>query len=92
MLNFVTEMTISSAEAIVSMAFGAHHVRQIQRGQMELAVRTLGVSENLKRAEKHEFIMPIARALLNRGIIKIAAKDANIRNLCQNDLKKVKAF
>ena len=92
MLNFVTEMTVSSAETIVSMAFGAHHIHQIERCQMESAVRTLGVSENLKKAERHEFIKPIARALLNRGIIKIAVKDTNIRNLCQNDLKKLKAF
>jgi len=59
---------------------------------MESAMRTLGVSENLKKAEKLEFIMPIARALLNRGVIKIAAKDANITNHCQNDFKKVTAL
>ena len=52
---------------------------------MESAMRTLGVSENLKKAEKSEFIMPIARALLNRGVIKIAVNDANITNHCQND-------
>jgi len=73
------------------VAFGAHFFKDISRQQLESAVKSLNIQENLKRAEKNEFIFPLAKALLTKGIIKIK-KNAKMDNLCRDDLKKVKPF
>lgn len=74
--------------------FGAHFVKEISRGQLEAAAKSLLPPETrrkLVKAEKSQFILPLAKAFVNKNIVKIT-KGVNFSSLTRNDVKKIKTF
>ena len=85
---------MQSGEAIVLTAFGAHFFKEISRAQLESAARSFlspGPQQALRKADKVDFIIPLARAFLRRRIVKLLPK-ANFKSLAREDVIKVGTF
>ena len=85
---------MTSAEAVLLTAFGAHFLKEVSRSQLESAAKSLlsqQIIQQLKKADKGDFSMPLAEAFLKKGIVKVA-EGCNLRNLSRGDLKKVGPF
>ena len=83
-----------SAEAVVLTAFGAHFFKEVSRSQLESASKSLlplDVTQQLKKRDKGDFIIPLAEAFLKKGIVKLT-EGANLKNLAREDIKKVGPF
>jgi len=68
------------------VAFGAHFYKDISRGQLESAAKSFGIT---KKHEKSDYMIPLAKSLLNNGFIKIY-KNADFTSLGRDDIKRVK--
>ena len=85
---------MQSVEAVVLTAFRVHFLKEISRGQLDSAAKSLltwDLQHQLKKADKGDFIIPLAKAFIRKGIIKLAAK-ANFNNLAREDIRKVGTF
>ena len=74
MYAFFTDLSMQSGEAIVIVAFGAHFLKNVARNQLKSAAKSLlspKDGKDLQKAEKHRFIFPLAKAFVNKGIVKI---------------------
>jgi len=91
---FHIDMSNTSAEAVVLTAFGAHFLKEVSRSQLESAAKSLlatNVLTNLKKADKGDFIIPLAEALIKHKIVKVV-EDADWKQLGRQDLEKVGTF
>ena len=85
---------MTSAEAVLLTAFGAHFLREVSRSKLESAAKSILPSDTihqLKKADKGDFIIPLAEEFLKRGVIELA-QGANLKNLAREDIKKVGPF
>jgi len=88
------ELSMNSAEAVLLTAFGAFFFKEVSRSQLESAAKSLLPQHRLnqlKKADKADFLMPLAEVILKKGIVTIS-KDCDIKNLSRGDLKKVGPF
>ena len=89
---------MTSAEAVLLTAFGAHFLKEISRSQLESAAKSLlpmTTIQRLKKGDKADFTIPLAEAFLKKGVVKLAEDtDANynLQNLARGDIKKVGPF
>lgn len=92
---FVCEgLSPQSGEAVVIVAFGAHFFKDVARTQLESAAKSLLTPAERKRlvkAEKSKFVLPLAKAFLERGIVKVD-KGCKLSKLSRNNLQKVGTF
>ena len=89
-----TDLSMTSAEAVILTAFGSHFLKEVTRSQLESAAKSLLSPETVhqikKNGDKGDFIIPIAEALLKKGTIKIeGSSDIDLKNLAREELKKV---
>ena len=67
-------MNIKSSEVILLVAFKAHRIKDISRPQLAGAARkycTADVMKTLKGADKSQYLIPVAVALVKKNIIKV---------------------
>ena len=87
-------LSTQSGEAVIIVAFGAHFFKDITRSQLESAAKSLLTPDERKalhKAEKAKFVLPLAKALIDREIIKVN-KGANMSRLTRNNLQKIGTF
>ena len=89
-----TGMSLKSAEVIVMVAFQAHKLKDISRGQLYGAIKKLCPPEQVKElrgCDKLNLCMPLAKALVTRKVVKVVsgAKYSNIKRV---DVNKVLPF
>ena len=75
-------------------AFAAHFLKYISRSQLLSAAKTLLSSGDRKQfhgAEKSHFLVPLGKAFVTKGIVKIN-KGACIESLSRNDVTKIGKF
>lgn len=90
----LTEISMSSAEVIVTKAFKTHFIKEVGQSQLIGAAKTLlgkDKHQELKGAEKAKLIVPLAEALLAKKIIEVAP-EASLQNLSRTDVKKISTF
>ena len=91
---FYIALSSLGGEAIVLVAFGAHFFKDVSRSQLESAAKSLLTAaerKDLYKAEKSKFVLPLAKAFVRKGIVKIASS-SKITTLTRNNLKKVGTF
>ena len=83
---------MTSAEAVILAAFGAHFFKEVSQSQLESAAKSLLPLKTVsQKGDKRDYIMPLAEAFLKKGIIKVVGR-SNLKNLARGDLKKVGPF
>ena len=85
---------MQSGEAVVLTVFGSHFFKEISRSQLESAAKSLlplDLQHSLKKADKVDFIIPLARAFIRKAIVKLPAK-ANFKSLAREEITKVGTF
>lgn len=88
------DLTQKSGSVIVMVAFAVHFIKEVSRSQLQSASRNLLSAEERKRLqslEKIEFYIPLAKAMVERGIVKVR-QGANIKSLSRSDVEKMKPF
>lgn len=91
-----TALTFKGGEVVVMEAFGAHFMKDVSRGQLTSAAKSLLSSKQRKSiasmgAEKSHFISRLAKEFLHRKIVH-NRKNASLNSLCRNNVKKVGPF
>lgn len=84
---------MQSGEAVVLTAFGAHFFKEV-RSQLESAAKSLlhpDVQQALRKKDKVDFIIPLARAFIKKQIVKLSSK-AEYKSLARDDITKVGTF
>lgn len=79
---------------IIITAFAVHFIKEVSRSQLQSASRTLlsGEERNrLQKLEKSEFILPLAKAMINQDIVKVR-RGADMKSLSRSDVEKMKPF
>jgi len=90
----VSDLSEKSAEAVLLTMFGVHFYKEITRGQLESAAKSLlptNIVTSLKKADKEDYAMPLAKVFIKNGIAELK-KDADLKELGREDITKVGIF
>ena len=88
---FTDQLTIKGAEIIILSAFRTHFLKEISRGQLQAAATTLKV-KGVATLDKKNMLIPIANAMLKKGIV-VTKRDVNLAKISKReDIKKVGTF
>ena len=85
---------MQSGKAVIQTVFGAHFLKEVSRAQLESAAKSLlppHIQQQLRKADKGEYVIPLAKAFLRKGIIKLSA-NADFKSLTRENIKKVGTF
>jgi len=92
--SLVEILSQQSTAVIVMTVYGAHNLKEITRGQLQSAAHHFSPTAQKKlvgKEDKKQLLLPLAKYLIDEGIIKI--KDsACISELTCNDVTKEKLF
>lgn len=87
-------LSAKSGEVIVMTAFTAHFLKDISRSQLMSAAKSLLSSHDRKQlhgAEKSHFMVPLGKAFVENGIVRID-KGACVESLVRNNASKIGTF
>ena len=87
-------LSVKSGQVLVMTAFGAHFLKDISCFQLMSAAKSLLSSHDRKElhgAEKSHFMVPLGKAFVKNGIVKIN-KGACVESLVRNDASKIGTF
>ena len=88
-------MPLKTAEIIVTCAFEELFIKSIGKQQIAAAAKSLLTKEEnrqLKGGEKAKYLPPLAKAFLDRGIVKIKKGLDPYSCIARGDVAKMKTF
>lgn len=86
--NIKHSLARETASVILAVAFNTTSIRFITRAQLVLASKTLQL--NIKPSlSKEEFILPVAKALISKGFLKI---ESSSERVTRENVFKLKPF